>query len=149
MSGGYRILSLIEMCSDGHSEGRTDKGLGEATQKASGWLVSNPGRWFIVGEIVRDRATGNSVTVGLKVRTMTSAGFEVECVNNKVYARHAHESGVPLSDFVTRKKPVGKGDMQNLPTLASDPFGWTVAELSDACVTAYEWLSGGRRLEAA
>lgn len=147
MSAPYRILSLIEQCADSHNNGRNDGGPGEATQLAAGWLEANPGRWFIVGEIVRWSETGNAEVVGLDKRSMLRNGFEAETVNNKLYARLADPSGLPLSDFVTRKRPSSCRD--DPPRLTTDVFGWTVAELQDACVTAYEWLSGGRKLEAA
>jgi hypothetical protein len=147
MSAPYRILSLVEQASEGHNEGRSDGGPGEATQAVAGWLEANPGRWFIVGEVERYTDSGTAITVGLDKRSMLRNGFEAQTVNNKLYARLADASGLPLSDFVTRKRPTSYHDP--LPSLTSDPFGWTIAELSDACVTAYEWLSGGRQLEAA
>ena len=147
MTAPYQILSLVEQCSAGHNEGRSDGGAGEATQIAAGWLEANPGRWFIVGEIERYTETGNAITVGLDKRSVRRNGFEAEILNFKIYARLADPSGLPLSDFVSRKRRASHLDP--LPTLSTDPFGWSIAELSDACLTAYEWLRGGQRVEAA
>lgn len=142
----YRILSLIEMCSGALNGGRVDNGIGEVTARAAGWLEANPGRWFTVGEIIRDKDSGMVVTVGLALRPIRAAGYEAETINNRIYARTADPDGLPLSDFVTRSF-VQRGDP--LPMLKRDKFDWSLAELRRAADTAAEWLFPASRALAA
>lgn len=143
MSTPYRINTLVEMCSGNMAQDKLDDGVGAAMRKASGWLEANPGRWFVVGEII---SSPSVLTIGMDVSSGKRAGFEVETVNNKIYARVPHVSGLPLSDFVTRIPPKRASP---LPTLQTDPFEWSIAELRKAAETAREWLMPGMSYAAA
>lgn len=140
MSAPYRIFSLIESCPtsqyDGAATGQKGE-MGAATKHVAGWLDANPGRWFIVGEIL-DRK-GN--LVGIDCRMLRKFGYDAEIANNKMYARLPDASGLPLSDLVTRKGPPGRTEA--MPMLTRDKFNWTLAELRTATSTAREWLTGG------
>jgi hypothetical protein len=138
MTAPYRMFSLVEGCPTNQHDG-ADTGSGEigmATRYVAGWLTSNPGRWFLVGETLQVK---NSF-IGVDHIALRKAGFEAELVNKKVYARQSHASGVPLSDFVTRDKPAGQ--QAPLPDLKRDPFNWSVSEMRSALSTAREWLQG-------
>lgn len=130
----YRIMTLVELCTSSPHEDRKDS---EAVKRGAGWLEANPGRWFIVGESSRDLHSGYEAAVGMDLRTARAAGFEAEQLNNKIYARMADSDGLPLSDFVVRSY---QRQSEPLPTLASDPFGWSLAELRSAVATARDWL---------
>jgi hypothetical protein len=133
----YRMFSLIENCpSSQHRDVKTVRGVsGEVTTYISRWLDANPGRWFIVGEM-----TDRSNFLGVESRGLRKLGYESETVNNKIYGRLPHASGVPLSACVTRAKPTGY--KTPLPSLESDPFDWSISELRTAASTAREWLLG-------
>jgi hypothetical protein len=130
------MLSLIEMCSGPSHGGRVDNGIAEVTALGFDWLDANPGRWFIVGEVVPGMSS-KAHTIGLSSRAVKAGGYEVETVNNRVYARSQHPSGVPLSDFVTRSYQPPRDD---LPKLGRDKFDWSFSELLTAAETAREWL---------
>jgi hypothetical protein len=135
----YRIFSLIESCPisqhDGVTTGKTGE-MGAASQYVAGWLNANPGRWFLVGEVLD---TKNSL-IGVDSRMLRKFGYDGEIVNNKMYARLPHASGLPLSDFVTRKGPPGRTEA--MPMLQRDKFNWSLEELRNAASTAREWLGG-------
>lgn len=139
MTGPYRIFSLIESCPisqhDGAATGKRGE-MGEATKHVAGWLNANPGRWFLVGETLGAKNT----CIGVDYRGLRKFGFEAEIVNNKMYARLPHASGVPLSSWVTRIPPHRKDE---LPMLRRDKFNWSLEELRTAASTAREWLAGG------
>lgn len=136
MTGPYRLLSLIEMCNAGGNDGRVDGGIAEVTALGFGWLDSNPGRWFIVGEVIPGMAS-KAHTIGLSTRAVKAGGYEVETINNRIYARLASPDGLPLSDFVVRSF-ARKGDP--LPKLERDKFDWSFSELLAAASTARDWL---------
>ena len=140
MSAPYRINSLIEMCSGDLSYDKGDDGVGAAMRRATGWLEANPGRWFVVGEVVSTGSRHNRLTVGIDVSSARRAGFEVTTVNNKVYARIPHPSGLPIDVFVTKRNPQRTDP---LPRLQSDPFEWSLSELRAAAETARDWLFPG------
>ena len=146
MTAPYRIFSLIESCpTDQFSSDQLWKAgeRGEATDYVARWLDANPGRWFLIGEMLPVKGT----FIGVEPRSMRKFGYEAELCNNKIYARLPHASGVPLSDFVTRKGPPGRTEA--MPDLRPDPFNWTVSEMRSALSTAREWLNGRRGYAAA
>ena len=133
----YRVMTLVEMCAgDLHEVG------GETSPtliRALGWLNANPGRWFIVGEIERDQLTGRKGILGIDPLTLKRHDYEIETVNNRIYARLPHACGLPITDFVTRSHA---RKAEPLPTLLADSFGWSLDELRTAASTAREWLMG-------
>ena len=137
MTAPYRMLSLVEMLSGAPQAGRVDNGIAEVTALGFDWLDANPGRWFIVGEVIPGMSS-KAHTIGLSVRAVKAGGYDVETVNNRIYARSQHPSGVPLSDFVTRLRP--KGHRDELPKLERDKFDWSFSELLSAAETARNWL---------
>ena len=137
MTAPYRMLSLVEMLSGSPQAGRVDNGIAEVTALGYGWLDSNPGRWFIVGEVIPGMSS-SAATIGLSVRAVKAGGYDVETINNRIYARLPHPSGLPLSDFVTRNRP--KGHRDELPKLERDKFDWSFGELLAAAETARNWL---------
>lgn len=140
MSAPYRINSLVELCSGSLSQDKDEDGVGVAMRKATGWLEANPGRWFVVGELDRTPGIKTATSVGMDEFSAKRAGFEAKVVNNKLYARIPHPGGLPLSDFVTKRRPKR---VDPLPRLESDPFEWSLSELRRAAETAREWLFPG------
>ncbi len=133
----YRIMTLVEMCS-----GILHEVAGDTSPRLSaaiGWLKANPGRWFLVGEYVADKATGRRHILGIDPLTLTRYELEQATVNNKIYGRVPDASGLPITDFVTRSH-ARKSDP--LPELERDAFGWSLAELRTAASTAADWLRG-------
>ena len=130
----YRIMSLVETCTMSPHDDLKDN---EAAKRGSAWLEANPGRWFIVGEIDYEMGTGRDSEVGMSHAVARRSGFEVERINNKVYARVPHASGLPLSDFVARS--YGR-KFDPLPKLERDKFDWSFSELLSAAETARNWL---------
>lgn len=133
-----RIFTLVESCpASQHEDASTNRGeMGAATRYMAGWLDANPGRWFIVGEM-----PSKNEQLGVNHMSMRKFGYEAQLVNGKVYARSPHASGAPLSDLVSKHKPVGQGE--KMPRLERDRFNWSLDELRTAASTAREWLRGG------
>lgn len=144
MTAPYRIMTLVELCS-GDNRVKGDDDTSEATMRATGWLEANPGRWFIVGERMLEVTTGDAYH-GIGRVSARRAGFEVQVINNKVYARIPSPDGLPLEDFVTRKQ---SKRVDPLPKLERDAFDWSLSELREAALTARDWLFPGVSYAAA
>lgn len=131
-----RILSLIE----GYPSLFGSDGEVKASNAHQKWvrkmMNSRPGQWFLVGdEAYVNRLRKRS---GMAATELRKYGFEVEKVNDKVYARAPHPLGRPITDLVEQRPPKNRHDA--LPELADVRFGWTADEMSKALATARAWL---------
>ena len=138
MTAPYRMFSLIEGCPSSQMEGaNTNRGeMGAATRYVTGWMDANPGRWFMVGEML-DRKND---FLGVLHTGLRKFGYEAEIVDRKIYARLPHHSGIPLVELVGVPQQHGRPEAS--PDFKLDSFNWSLDELRTAASVAREWLRG-------
>lgn len=104
----------------------------EGGESATRWLRSHPGRWALVGEgttgLSRDLLNGMGLNGA--VRTSKIDGI------TRHYGQCPHPQAESLSEALERRPAVGI----YLPEVTKSEFGWTPAELVEACRTARENL---------
>lgn len=92
------------------------------------WLRRHPGRWALVGE----------GTTGL-TKQLLRACPDIQAKERsfhgvtRIYASRPHPEGETLIEALRRRPPQAG---LYLPELTTDEFGWTKAELADACRVA-------------
>lgn len=94
------------------------------------WLEAHPGRWALVFE--------NGM--GTSADTIKKLGYAFSERDKhqptlRVYAQKPHPEAETLREALARTEQV-----LYLPTLGKDPFGWTPAELAEACQIARDNL---------
>ena len=138
MSAPYRIFTLVESCPQSQMEdANTNRGqMGAATRHVAGWMNANPGRWFMVGEMLN--RTGDFL--GVLHTGLRKFGYEAEVVDRKIYARLPDASGIPLVELIGVPKQHGRPEAS--PDYQRDSFNWSLEELRTAASVAREWLMG-------
>ena len=96
------------------------------------WLRTHPGRWALIGQdgmgLTREWAHEH----GYKHATRNSYQ-----PNQRIYAQNPHPEG---ESFLTAYKRMNQGVELYIPELTTSEFGWTPAELAEACQIARDNL---------
>ena len=98
------------------------------------WMRRHPGRWALVGE----GRVGLSQQLLIDCKDIQVSETRSLARNPdgipRIYARVPHPRGETLH-FALRRRTVNTPELY-LPELVMDDFGWTKAELADACEVA-------------
>lgn len=109
----------------------------EAENYAVWWMRRHPGRWALVAEgttgLTRQLLKAFPEVQVSEHRSLRSASDGI----NRTYARIPHPEGESLAEALERR-PLSVG--LHLPAVTKDNFGWTKAELADACQAARDNL---------